>query len=113
MRIEKVLCAYLRDRPTENFSLAILLFFVFPGYYWIHLSCSFDRRLIQLEAELDRGLPLDQALYRVPGVVSRDIALAVSVGQFNGKMNESLKHIPDLVVPPPSGRSCFPASFMP
>jgi type II secretory pathway component PulF len=89
--IESVLRAYLLDRPREHLYRAILLTFVFPGYYWIHTMRSFDVRLTRLAEMLDGGVPIDKALSRVPGVVPNEIALAVAVGQYTGKLDDSLK----------------------
>ena len=93
--VEAVLRAYLRDRPREHLYRAILLFFVFPGYYWIHVQRSFDHRVSRLLAMLDSGLPLDQALHFVPGVVSRETALALTAGSFVGKLTDAFKRLSD------------------
>jgi len=93
--VESVVRAYLIDRPREHLYRAILLMFVFPGYYWIHKQRSFDARLQALADLLDSGMPLDKALTRVPGIVSADTALAVSVGQFTGKLDASLRRLSD------------------
>src|SRR5205809_545279 len=41
--------AYLQDRPRgplREFLVALLLFFVFPGYYWLwYLLAKYDRKL--------------------------------------------------------------------
>src|SRR5262245_5202535 len=54
--------AYLRDRPrgTVRESLvAVLLFFVFPGYYWLwHRRHSFDHKVEQVAGKLELGMPL-------------------------------------------------------
>jgi len=91
--IESVLRAYLHDRPREHLYRAILLTFVFPGYYWIHLQRSFDVRLTRLADMLDGGVPIDKALSRVPGVVPNEVALAVAVGQYTGKLDSALKRV--------------------
>lgn len=96
--IESVLRAYLKDRPKGDAYrvwVAILLTFVFPGYYWIHKQRSFDARLHRLSAMLQGGASLNQALRLVPGVVSREVALAVAVGQFSGKLPQALRRLPD------------------
>jgi type II secretory pathway component PulF len=91
--VESVLRAYLLDRPREHLYRAILLSFVFPGYYWIHAQRSFDVRLTRLAEMLDGGVPIDKALSRVPGVVPGEVALAVAVGQYTGKLDDSLKRL--------------------
>ncbi len=96
--IESVLRAYLKDRPHNEmyrFWLVTLLTFVFPGYYWIHRKRSFDARLHRLAAMLHDGASLNQAIRLVPGVASREIALAVAVGQFSGRLPEALRQLPD------------------
>jgi type II secretory pathway component PulF len=96
--IEAVLGAYLKDRPKDElyrFWLIALLTFVMPGYYWIHRQRSFDFRLRRLAAMLNSGASLGQALRLVPGVASREVALAVTVGQFSGRLPETLHRLPD------------------
>jgi type II secretory pathway component PulF len=93
--VEAVLQAYLNDRPKEHLWRGILLFFVFPGYYLIHVQRSFDSRLSRLVDLLEDGVPLDRALRDVPGVVSREIALAVTIGRFTGQLTQALKRLPD------------------
>jgi type II secretory pathway component PulF len=91
--VESMLRAYLDDRPREQIYRFALLFFVFPGYYWIHMQRSFDVRLRRLAAMLESGIPLSQAIRMVPGVASREMALAVTVGQFTGQLAQSLKRL--------------------
>jgi type II secretory pathway component PulF len=96
--IESLLKAYLRDRPRDEvyrFWLSTLLTFVFPGYYWVHKQRSYDARLSRLAAMMQSGASLNQALRYTPGLVSREIALAVTVGQFSGKLAPALKRLPD------------------
>jgi type II secretory pathway component PulF len=95
--LEAVLAAYLADRPqggVYRFGVATLLFFVFPGYYWIHLQRRFDTRVASILQLLQAGAPLDRALALTPGVVSREIALAVTVGEFTGQLAQALHHLP-------------------
>jgi type II secretory pathway component PulF len=95
--VESVLQAYLKDRPQDGlyrFWVGMLLCFIFPGYYWIHRRRRFDFRVKILVKLVEAGVPLDQALAEVPGVVSREIALAVTVGQFTGKLAHALHHLP-------------------
>ncbi len=98
--IETLLTVYLEDRPREHLYRSVLLFFVFPGYYWIHVTRSFDARLAKLAIMLDRGVPLSQALASVPGVVSRQTLLAITVGQFTGKLAHALNKLPSSQLPP-------------
>jgi type II secretory pathway component PulF len=95
--LEAVLAAYLADRPqggVYRFWVGTLLFFVFPGYYWIHLQRRFDARVASVLQLLQAGAPLDRALALTPGVVSREIALAVTVGEFTGQLAQALHHLP-------------------
>lgn len=93
--VESMLHAYLEDRPREHVYRGALLFFVFPGYYWIHLQRSFDTRLRRLASLLESGVPLIQALRAVPGLVSRQVALSVAVGQFTGRLPQALEKLPE------------------
>ena len=96
--LESFLQAYLDDRPHKDmyrFWTGVLLFFVFPGYYWIHRQRSFDKRLERLVWLLQSGTSLDRAIVAVPGLVSRETALAVAVGQFTDDLPESLHRLPD------------------
>ncbi|MSU77042.1 MAG: hypothetical protein EXS16_02990 [Gemmataceae bacterium] len=96
--LEAFLQAYLDDRPHKDmyrFWTGVLLFFVFPGYYWIHRQRSFDKRLERLVWMLQSGIPLDLAIAAVPGIVPRETALAVAVGQFTDDLPESLRRLPD------------------
>src|SRR5437870_1540342 len=67
------LWAYLRDRPQgplREFCVALLLFFVLPGYYWVwHRRHSFDSRVARVAYFLEMGHSLPNALRAVPGVV--------------------------------------------
>ena len=89
------LAAYLEDRPhgleREAWVMA-LLFFVFPGYYWVwHRRHSFDRKVGKVAYLLDLGVPLQDALRAAPGVVPRDALLAVAIGQATGKLAPCLR----------------------
>jgi type II secretory pathway component PulF len=95
--VEGVLAAYLEDRPRQglhSFWAGLLLFFIFPGYYWIHRRRRFDARIDQVLDLLYGGVRLDRALIAVPGVVSRETALAVTVGQFTGRLALALHRLP-------------------
>lgn len=96
--VEALLTAYLQDRPQTalyRFWVAGMLFFIFPGYYFVHLKRSFDSRLQRVTNLLHAGYPLDRALCLVPGVVSRQTALTVTVGQFTGQMPQALQRLPE------------------
>ena len=95
MPMEAMLRAYLDDRPRDHRAwVYVALFFVFPGYFLIHRSRSFDSQLLLVLALLDHGVPLSQALRFVPRVVSRQTALAVTVGQCTGQLPQALGQIP-------------------
>jgi len=93
--VEQVLRAYLADRPRERMFRFILLFFVFPGYYFIHIDRSFDARLRRLLKALEQGVPLVQALAQLPGIAARETAVAASVGQYSGKFGQAMKRLPE------------------
>jgi type II secretory pathway component PulF len=90
------LWAYLEDRPhgvEREAWVAILLFFVFPGYYWIwHRRHSYDHKVARVARLLEAGISLPDALQATPGVVSRDTILAARVGQSSGKLAYCLRH---------------------
>ncbi len=84
------LWSYLHDRPQgalREFWIALLLFFVFPGYYWVwHRRHSYDQKVARVAYFLEMGDSLPNALRASPGVVSRDMVLAVQVGQYTGRL---------------------------
>ena len=51
--------AYLEDRPhgwLREFWVAVLLFFVVPGYYWIwHRRHSYDQKVAAVAHRLEQG----------------------------------------------------------
>ncbi len=70
----------------------MLLWFVFPGYYWIwYVWNNFDRKVTRLSYLLEQGVPLPQALQLTPGVASRETILAVTVGEVTGQTALCLK----------------------
>ncbi len=96
--IEQVLHAYLSDRPrrgTQHAWLHPLLCGAFPGFYWDHPLDHFDDELQRLVELLERGTTLDRALECVTGLVSRETAMAITVGQFGGSLPQALKRLPD------------------
>jgi type IV pilus assembly protein PilC len=82
--------AYLADRPHgpgREFWVALLLFFVFPGYYWIwHRQHSYNRKVSEVANLLEDGVSLHESLQALPGVVSPDTLLAVEVGESTGRL---------------------------
>jgi type II secretory pathway component PulF len=98
MPMEAMLRAYLEDRPRDGGYhgwVFFLMLFVFPGYFLIHRGRSFDSQLMLVLALLDHGVPLDRALRFVPQVVSRQTALAVTVGQLTGQLPQALRQMPE------------------
>jgi type II secretory pathway component PulF len=96
--VEGILDTYLEDRPKSDWYhlwVAGLLFFVFPGYYFVHRLRSYDTRLRRVLRLLFHGYSLSAALQMVPGVASRETALAVSVGQFTGRLRYTLRRLPE------------------
>lgn len=89
------LWAYLRDRPhglLRECWVALLLFFVLPGYYWAwHRRNSFDSKVARVAYYLEMGTSLPHALQATPGVVSREATFAVLVGQQTGKLAACLR----------------------
>lgn len=87
--------SYLRDRPrgaAREFFVAVLLFFVVPGYYWVwHRRHSYDRKLADLADLLEDGYPLSEALRYVPGLATRDTQLAAAVGEATGQLARCLR----------------------
>ncbi len=99
------LWAYLRDRPhgtLREFWTALLLFFVFPGYYWVwHRRHSFDRKVARVAYVLEAGESLPWALRCAPGVVSAEMALAVQIGEHTGRLAYCLRSsLPKRIGPP-------------
>ncbi|TMQ34229.1 MAG: hypothetical protein E6K70_08755 [Planctomycetota bacterium] len=86
----EALWAYLSDRPQGQMRelwVALLLFFVAPGYYWFwHRRHCFDSKVAQLAIYLESGMSLHQALQAVPGVASRDMLLAAAIGEPTGRL---------------------------
>jgi type II secretory pathway component PulF len=94
MPLVSVLKAHLQDRPRKGIYplwVASLLMFVFPGYYWYHRRHCFDARIACLVEMLEDGIPLDTALASSPGVVSRETAIAVTVGEYTGRLADALR----------------------
>jgi general secretion pathway protein F len=91
------LWSYLKDRPRSlqrEVWVAMLLFFVFPGYYWIwHRRHSFDAKVATLASYLDMGVSLPAALRAVRGVVSKDTLLAVTIGESTGQLLTALRGV--------------------
>jgi type IV pilus assembly protein PilC len=82
--------AYLEDRPSgwlREFWVAVLLFFVVPGYYWIwHRRHSYDQKVAAVAHRLEQGVSLPDALRATSGVASRETILAAAVGQSTGRL---------------------------
>lgn len=89
------LWAYLRDRPhgvLREFWVALLLFFVMPGYYWVwHRRHGFDSKVARVAYFLEMGTSLPHALQATPGVVPREAVFAVLVGEHTGKLSTCLR----------------------
>lgn len=91
------LWAYLRDRPQgalREFWVALLLFFVVPGYYWVwHRRNSFDSKVARVAYFLEMSDSLPSALRAAPGVVSREAMFAVLVGHHTGRLAVCLRAV--------------------
>ncbi len=87
------LWAYLDDRPQGTLRevfVALLLFFVVPGYYWLTRSrygaLSYDRKVAQVAGLLEGGSSLHEALRLTPGVASPATRLAAALGEETGQL---------------------------
>jgi type II secretory pathway component PulF len=93
--LAEALWAYLSDRPQGQMRevwVALLLFFVAPGYYWFwHRRHCFDSKAAQLAIYLESGMSLHQALQAVPGVASREMLLAAAIGEPTGRLGFCLQ----------------------
>lgn len=87
--------AYLADRPhgvEREFWVAVLLFFVVPGYYWVwHRRHSFDHKLARVASRLEAGVSLHAALRSEPGIAAPETVLAAAVGESTGRLAQSLR----------------------
>lgn len=87
--------AYLRDRPRGGlraFWLALLLFFVVPGYYWLwYRRFNYDRKVGRVVELLEGGDSLHDALVLTPGVASDETLLAVALGEDTGQLARCLR----------------------
>jgi type II secretory pathway component PulF len=88
--------AYEQDRPNgriREFLVAAGLCLLLPGYYWIwYRWYNYDRLVEKLALLLEQGMPLHQALQRVPGVAPRETMLAATVGQTTGQLAMCLRY---------------------
>jgi type II secretory pathway component PulF len=88
--LSPALRAALADRPRgtlREFWVAVLLFFVFPGYYWLwYRRHNYDTKIDQVATLLEEGYSLHAALQATPGVAMRSTMLAVTLGQETGEL---------------------------
>src|SRR5262249_5049154 len=83
------------DRPHSTWREFLVSILLFPVYYWSwHRWYSYDRKVEQLALILEGGAPLHLALSAVPGVASRETALAAAIGQASGQMASCLNQVP-------------------
>jgi type II secretory pathway component PulF len=88
------LWAYVKDRPQSTWREFLVSILLFPVYYWSwHRWYSYDRKVEQLALILEGGAPLHLALNAVPGVASRETALAAAIGQSSGRMAPCLSQV--------------------
>jgi type II secretory pathway component PulF len=84
------LWAYVLDRPHGRHRqawLAVLLFLILPGYYWVwHRRHNYDYKVARVATRVQQGEPLPQALRAVRGVASAETRLAVTIGQATGEL---------------------------
>ena len=89
------LWAYVRDRPQSTWREFLVSIILFPIYYWSwHRWYSYDRKVEQLALILEGGAPLHLALNAVPGVASKETALAAAIGEASGQMASCLSQAP-------------------
>ncbi len=90
------LWAYLDDRPRGPWRetwVFLMLLFVVPGYYWFwHRRHSFDHKVAQVAARLERGYALSDALGEVHGVLPRETVLAAEVGEATDRLPHCLRN---------------------
>jgi type II secretory pathway component PulF len=88
--------AYVADRPqgrAREFWVALMLFFVLPGYYWVwHRRHNFDAKVARLADLLAQGVPLAIALRLVPGIAARETVLAATIGESTGHLAACLRN---------------------
>jgi type IV pilus assembly protein PilC len=89
--------AYLADRPRGAMRetwVALLQFFLLPGYYWIwHRRHSYEHKVARVAQYVEDGCSLHDALRAVRGVASRDMLLATAIGEPTGRLAFCLETI--------------------
>jgi type IV pilus assembly protein PilC len=89
------LWAYVRDRPRGGLRgvwAAVLLCVVVPGYYWLwYRGSNYDRKVERVAELLEEGCSLPDALRLTPGVASREMRLAATLGQDTGQLAGCLR----------------------
>ncbi len=91
------LWAYLHDRPRDDwrrFWLALVMFFVLPGYYFFWRRHNYERKVERLASMLETGYTLHESLRAASGAASREVMLAVAVGESTGQLAPSLRLAP-------------------
>jgi type IV pilus assembly protein PilC len=88
--LASALHAYVQDRPqgpARDFWVAVVLFFVMPGYYWVwHRRHNFDSKIAQVAYLLDEGYSLTESLKATPGVASPETLVAAAIGESSGNL---------------------------
>src|SRR5262249_23075219 len=88
--LSPVLRAYLDDRPRGPWReawVALLLFPLLPGYYWLwYRERCYDQKVEAVVFLLEQGAPLSSALRAVPGVAARESVWGAALGEATGKL---------------------------
>jgi len=93
--LSAALWAYVDDRPRSRWREILVAIIVTPFYYWAwHRFNSFDNKVEHVAGLLDVGASLHEALAETPGVASKEVLLATSIGEATGKLGQCLKSVP-------------------
>jgi type II secretory pathway component PulF len=93
--LNAALWAYVDDRPHSRWREIAIALIVTPFYYWSwHRWNSFDQKVEHVAGLLDLGASLHEALVETPGVASKEVLLAVAIGESTGKLGQCLKSVP-------------------
>lgn len=92
-----MLNSYLEDRPKGFFRewlIFCFLSFLNPAYYFIcYKRWRFDKQVEGLTRLLENGITLTSALRQYPRLVSREVYLALSLGEASGKISNCLSMV--------------------
>jgi type II secretory pathway component PulF len=93
--LNAALWAYVDDRPRSRWREILVSLLITPFYYWSwHRWNTFDSKVEQLAGLIDVGASLHEGLVETPGVASKEVMLAVALGESTGKLGPCLKSVP-------------------